>query len=92
MSRRSRVLLVTSAALVVVAVGFLTMVPRSGLLGLVPYLLLFACPFLHLFGHGHDHRHSPEPPSRSDPPASARMDGERNRADRSTPSSTGASP
>lgn len=92
MTRRSRLLLDTSAALVIVSAAFLTMAPRSGLLGLVPYLLLFACPLLHLFGHGHGAHRSPEPPSRSDPPVSARTNGERSRTDRSHSPSTGASP
>lgn len=94
MTRRSRTLLLASAALVFIAVSLLTLAPGSGLLGLLPYLLLFACPFLHLFGHGHGHgaHRSQEPPSRTSPPVSGRTDGERSRADTSTSPSTGASP
>ena len=34
---------------------------RAHVLGILPYLLLAACPFVHLFmhrGHGHHHHHS----------------------------------
>lgn len=37
---------------------------RAHLLGIVPYLLVLACPLMHLFHHGHGHRKSnsaPEP-------------------------------
>lgn len=92
MTRRSRVLLLVSAALVFVAVSLLTLAPGSGLLGLLPYLLLFACPFLHLFGHGHGAHRSQEPPSQTGAPVSGRTGDERSRADRATSSSTGALP
>lgn len=29
---------------------------RAHLLDYLPYVLLMACPLMHLFGHGHDHR------------------------------------
>jgi hypothetical protein len=27
------------------------------IVGILPYLLLLACPLMHLFGHGHHHSH-----------------------------------
>lgn len=30
---------------------------RAHVLGILPYLLLLACPLMHLFHHGHGHRH-----------------------------------
>lgn len=33
------------------------------IVGILPYLLLLACPLMHLFGHGHHgHRHNEEAP------------------------------
>ena len=29
--------------------------------GILPYLLLLACPLMHFFGHGHGHDHSEHP-------------------------------
>ena len=48
---------------------FLLAEHRAHLLGVLPYLLLAACPLLHLFMHhghgGHQHRHAP-PSQRAD--------------------------
>ncbi len=30
---------------------------RAHLLGILPFLLIFACPLMHLFHHGHRHGH-----------------------------------
>ncbi|MDP3845573.1 MAG: DUF2933 domain-containing protein [Pseudomonas sp.] len=39
---------------------FLLAEHRAHLLGILPYLLLAACPLMHLFmHHGHGHRHGP---------------------------------
>jgi hypothetical protein len=41
-----------------IAVFFLWEEHQAHFLGALPYLLLLACPFMHLFmhhGHGHDH-------------------------------------
>lgn len=43
--------------------GFLLLTEhRAHLLGILPYLILLACPLMHLFMHhghgGHDHRHA----------------------------------
>ncbi|MFZ3183580.1 MAG: DUF2933 domain-containing protein [Pseudomonas sp.] len=50
---------------VAIAGFFLLAEHRAHLLGVLPYLLLAACPLMHLFMHhghgGHQHRH--EPPS-----------------------------
>jgi hypothetical protein len=40
-----------------VAAFFLWTEHRAHLLGVLPYLLLLACPLMHLFHHGHGHRH-----------------------------------
>ncbi|MBQ1563571.1 MULTISPECIES: DUF2933 domain-containing protein [unclassified Caulobacter] len=38
-------------------------------LGLAPYLLLLACPLMHLFHHGHGgHRHGRDGPAQAPPP------------------------
>ena len=36
-------------------------------LAAVPYLLLLACPLLHLFGHGHKHAHKHAPVDQTSP-------------------------
>jgi len=44
-----------------IAVFFLWEEHRAHLLGALPYVLLLACPFMHLFmhhGHGHGHGHA----------------------------------
>lgn len=38
-----------------VAMFFLWTEHRAHLLGILPYLLLLACPLMHLFHHGHGH-------------------------------------
>jgi hypothetical protein len=43
-----------------VAAFFLWTEHRAHLLGALPYLILLACPLMHVFhhgGHGHDHHH-----------------------------------
>ena len=47
-----------------VAAFFLTTEHRAHVLGLLPYLLLLACPLLHMFGHhghGGHHAHGTDP-------------------------------
>lgn len=39
-----------------VAVFFLLTEHRAHLLGILPYLLVLACPLMHLFHHGHHHK------------------------------------
>lgn len=39
----------------VVAAFFLWTEHRAHLLGILPYLLVLACPLMHLFHHGHGH-------------------------------------
>lgn len=46
-------------AFIAIALFFLLTEHRAHLFGVLPYLLLFACPLMHLFhGHGH-HGHQP---------------------------------
>jgi hypothetical protein len=40
-----------------IALFFLWTEHRAHLLGVLPYLLVLACPLMHLFHHGHGHRH-----------------------------------
>lgn len=51
-ARRSRWILVGFLA---VAAFFLWAEHRAHLLGILPYLLVLACPLMHLFHHGHGH-------------------------------------
>jgi hypothetical protein len=51
LTSRMRMLLSTVGFLAVAAF-FLTTEHRAHLFGLLPYLLLLACPLLHLLGHG----------------------------------------
>lgn len=45
-----------------VAAFYLWTEHRAHLLGLLPYVLLLACPLMHFFMHGrHRHRHTPPP-------------------------------
>ena len=45
--------------LAIAAVGLYLLVTHTGhVLGALPYLLLIACPLLHVFGHG-GHHHGP---------------------------------
>lgn len=56
----------------VVAAFFLWSEHRAHLMGVLPYLLLFACPLMHLFHHhGHHHGHA-GPADGADPKAQAR--------------------
>jgi hypothetical protein len=43
------------AVLFSIAVILLWQEHESHFLGILPYLLLLACPLLHLFGHRHEH-------------------------------------
>ncbi|HJV82841.1 DUF2933 domain-containing protein [Noviherbaspirillum sp.] len=43
------------AGFLAVASFFLWAEHRAHLLGVLPYLLLLACPLMHLFHHGHGH-------------------------------------
>ncbi len=55
-SRRSRWVFGGFALLVVLLLAFEHRMHLSGLLGWLPYLILLACPLMHLFmhgGHGH---------------------------------------
>lgn len=51
-SRRSQWVL---AGFLLIAAFFLWTEHRAHLLGVLPYLLLAACPLMHLFHHGHGH-------------------------------------
>ena len=55
-----------ATCLVLAAVGAYLLWNHTGhVLSAVPYVLLLACPLLHLFGHGHHHHHGggKEPPA-----------------------------
>lgn len=55
--------------------GFLLLTEhRAHVFGVLPYLLLLACPLMHLFGHhGHGHKHHGDSSSKEDQgPASSR--------------------
>lgn len=56
-SRRSRWVFGGFAALAILALAFEHRMHLSGLLGWLPYLILLACPLMHLFMHG-GHGHS----------------------------------
>ena len=48
--------------LLAIAGFFLLTEHRAHLFGILPYLLLLACPLMHLFGHhGHGHGHGSPP-------------------------------
>ena len=51
-SRRSRWVLGGFALLAVLLLAFEHWMHLSGLIGWLPYLILLACPLMHLFGHG----------------------------------------
>lgn len=53
-ARRGRWVLIGFLA---VAAFFLWTEHRAHLLGILPYLLVLACPLMHLFHHGHGHGH-----------------------------------
>ena len=52
--------LLATVGFLLIAAFFLATEHRAYLFGLLPYLLLLACPLLHMFGHGghggHGHR------------------------------------
>jgi len=56
-----------------VAAFFLWTEHRAHLLGALPYLLILACPLMHLFHHGHGHGH-PHGQSGTIPPPDRRGD------------------
>lgn len=58
-SRRGRWVLLGFLA---VALFFLWTEHRAHLLGVLPYLLVLACPLMHLFHHGHGHGHGSRKP------------------------------
>ena len=61
-----RTWLLLGASVVLVGAFYVLREHWGHALGLAPYLLLLACPLLHLFGHGgHGHGHDGESP-RSD--------------------------
>lgn len=58
---------IAAVSLVVVVAFYLLREHWGHALGLLPYLLLLACPLLHLF-HGHDgHHHAADDQDRRDP-------------------------
>lgn len=60
-------------AFLVIAAFFLFTEHRAHLFGILPYLLLLACPLMHLFmhhghrGHGHPGHQAPKPPADRQP-------------------------
>jgi hypothetical protein len=54
-----------------IALFFLLAEHRAHVFGLLPWLLLLACPLMHFFGHGHHgrhgHSHAPEQPPSAKP-------------------------
>jgi len=54
---------------VLIAVFYLLKEHYAHVVGSLPYLLLLACPLMHLFGHGHHGRHGGEGGVRSVDPA-----------------------
>ncbi len=54
---------------VAVALFFLVTEHRAHLFGVLPFLLLAACPLMHLFHHG-GHKHGGGDPTASKPPGS----------------------
>lgn len=59
-SNAKRVALLSGASLAIVAAFYLLREHWGHALGMLPYLLLLACPLLHMFhGHGvHSHNHT----------------------------------
>jgi DUF2933 family protein len=51
---------------------FLITEHRAHVFGVLPYLLLLACPLMHFFHRGHEHGHRHGDQSGSPPPADAR--------------------
>ena len=58
---------------VAVAGFFLFTEHRAHVFGVLPYLLLLACPLMHLF-HGHGGHHHPEPDGKPEDPAANEQD------------------
>ena len=54
-SRRN--LMLAGIALAIVVAAYALLEHASHVFGALPYLLLLACPLLHVFGHGHGHGH-----------------------------------
>jgi hypothetical protein len=65
-SRSSKVMI----AFLVIAGFFLVTEHAAHVFGVLPYLLLLACPLIHLFhgGHGHGGRGGHTPPNRDEAP------------------------
>ena len=53
--------LVAATGFLLVAAFFLSTEQRAQLFGILPYVLLLACPFLHVFMHGGHGRHETPP-------------------------------
>jgi uncharacterized membrane protein len=50
-----------AVCLLLAALGVYLIVTHTGhVLSAIPYVILLACPLLHLFGHGHGHGHRKE--------------------------------
>ena len=72
MSGRTRSVL---AGFLAIALFFLLTEHRAHLLGILPYLLLAACPLMHLFhGHGHHGHAAPGQGQGAEPPTPAAPD------------------
>lgn len=54
-SRRSRYIF---WGFLIVATFYLLLEHRTHVLYFLPYLLVLACPLMHLFHHGHSHQHA----------------------------------
>jgi Protein of unknown function (DUF2933) len=53
-----------ATCLALAAVGAYLLWNHTGhILSAIPYVLLLACPLMHLFGHGHHHHHGSEKPA-----------------------------
>ncbi|WP_213770198.1 DUF2933 domain-containing protein [Bradyrhizobium sp. dw_78] len=51
-----------AATMFAAVLGIYLLATHTGhVLGALPYLLLLACPLMHLFGHHHGHHHEPAP-------------------------------
>ncbi len=58
LNRRDRAFKWMFGGFLLVALFFLLTEHRAHLFGILPWLLVLACPLMHLFGHGHGgHRH-----------------------------------
>ena len=54
-------------AVMVFAIALLLSQHLQHAVGILPFVLLLACPLMHLFVHGHHHRHDAEPPAKAQP-------------------------